>query len=105
MLLYDEVVLVNVLCAGAVSAEQNARAADVLDVVADDSVFLSMQVHPYCTAAAVDKVALLDGAVLGPAQTDQRVGLVVHVPIVLQAFVVLGQRIALAVHEGQAPEA
>ena len=64
-----------------------------------------MQVDADRTAAAMGEAAPFDGAVFSAAQADQRVGLIVHVPVVLQAGVVLGELIPIAVHKRQALQA
>ena len=63
----NEIVLVDVLCAGTIAAQQNAAAAKMFDVVAGDFVLLSMQVHADRTASAVKKMTLFNNAILGPA--------------------------------------
>ncbi len=49
-----------------------------------------MQIDADRTAAAVGKMALLDRAILGAPQPNQRIGLVMHIPVVLQSGVVVG---------------
>ena len=49
-----------------------------------------MQIHTDGTTSAVKKMALLNNAVFGTAQANEGIVLVQHVPVVLQAGIVLG---------------
>ena len=60
----NQIVAIDVLGSRAVAAQQDASAAQVLNMVAGDSVFLPMQIHADRAAAAVAKVASLDRAIL-----------------------------------------
>ena len=95
----NEVVFVHVLGAGTITAKQDAAPAQMFDVVAGNFVFLSMQVHTDRTASAVKKMTLLDNAVLGPTQANERVVFVEHVPVVLRPGIILGQGISFAMLE------
>ena len=87
----DEIFFIHILGPRAVAAEQDAGATHLLDMIAGDLVILSMQVHTDRSAATVGKVTLLDRAILRPPQANQCIGLIQHVPVVLQAGIILGR--------------
>ena len=64
-----------------------------------------MQIDTDRSAAAVDKSALLNRTVLCPPQANQRIGFVMHFPVVLEPGVVGGNRVPLAMREGQPAKA
>ena len=86
----DDVLPIDVLGARPVAAQQNACPAKVLDQVAENCVLLSVQIDAYRTATAVSETAVLNRAVFGTAQSNQRVRFIVHVPVVLQTSIVFG---------------
>ena len=82
----DQIVSIDILGSRAVTAQQDACATHVLDMVPSDFVFLSVQIDTDRTAAAMGKMTIFDHTVLSAAQTNQRIGLVVHIPVVLQVL-------------------
>ena len=99
VIIEDDVALIDVFGSRTVTAKQNASTSNVFNMIPNDSVFLSVQVHTYCGAATMDKVTLLNRAILGTTQADQGVGLVVHLPVVLQTRVVFSPQITLSMFE------
>lgn len=98
----DEVVVAEVFGAGSVAADEDAGCAEVLKVVVLDAVLLAVEIKADGGAAALGEVAFFDEAVLGAAEAEECVGLIVHFPIVLEAFVIGRDAVGLAVSEGEA---
>lgn len=63
-----------------------------------------MEVGADGCAAAVKEVAVFDGAVFGSTEAEEGVGFVVELPVVLEAFVILGHTVGVATGEGEAAE-
>ena len=83
MVVDDLVVLVDILGAGAVSEQENARAAEVVDLIARDDVPLAVEIEPDGFAAAIEEPAVLDPAFFRSPQAKQPMSLVDHRPVVL----------------------
>ena len=79
----NRIVLVDVLRSRPVATKQDAATTHVLNVVARDSVSLPVQVDTDRAASAMQEVAILDRAVLGATQANQRIRLIQKIPVVL----------------------
>ena len=104
MVVDDLVVLVDILGAGAVSEQEDARAAEVIDLIARDDVPLAMEIEPDGFAAAIEEPAVLDPAFFRSAQAKQPVSLVDHRPVVLNRHGVVRDDVPVALGEGDAFE-
>ena len=104
MVVHDLVVPVDILRAGTVAEQEDARAAEVAEFVAGDDDSLAMQVEPDGLAAAVEKPAVFDPAIFRAPQSEQAVVLVDHRPVVLDRHVVVRDGVPVALGEGEAVE-
>ena len=97
VIVVNKVAFVHILGAGTIAAKQDAATAQTFDMVAGNFILLTMQVHTNRAASAVKKMTLINNAVLGSTQANQRVVFVEHVPVVLRPGIILGECIAVAV--------
>ena len=105
MIVVDEITFIHILGPRSVAAKQDASSSHVFNVVAGDLIVYPVQVHPDGTASAVKEMALFNGTIPGTTQPDKSIGLVVHIPVVLQPGIIRVKRIALNMFEGKATEA
>src|ERR1035437_4588600 len=104
MVVENLVLLVDILNAGPVSDQHDTALAHVTNLVAFNPVLLRVEIQPNGRATAVAKPAILHGARFGAAQADESVGLVEHLPVVLDAYVVAGPYIAVRMGKRQSTE-
>ena len=83
VIIEHEVFPVHVLGTWTVAAEQDSGPAQLFKMIADNSVFLAVQIHTDRAAATMQKVTILDRAIFGSTKAHQSVGFVMHVPVML----------------------
>ena len=100
----DRVVLVDVLLAGTVAGQQNSGSAQVFEGGVLHGDVLTIPIEPDAITPTIAENAVLDHAIAGPAKTNQAIGFVPHIPIMLQALVFRHPLLAIGIRKLQALE-
>ena len=101
----DVIAPVHVLGAGPISTEDDAGAAEIFDVVADDTIALGVKIESQRGTLAVSEATSFDGASGGAAQAQCGGRPIVRLPVVLHARAGSAMpRVAVVALEGQSAE-